>query len=440
MDLRHVFRKLKMGENQVSDDDYELSRRRFIVEGCLANSVYTLTSGAFLVGYASYLGANDQFNGIIMALPLLTCVLQMFSPLFLEKLASRKKLIIALCFFYRILLGLMVLIPIITDNKSARLLLLGVMYFTAYSAVSFINPAAGSWIISLVPEKIRGRYFGLRDMFILSSSAVLSLVMGGVLDAFRSQSRVLLGFIVVFSIALVVVVLNFLVLRKIKEPAIVPLKQSLNLKIMLAMPLRNEQFRKVVILNIVWNLTAQIAIPFFSVYMVTGLKLSYTFIMVAGIIMSFSQALSAKIWGKLSDKFGWEVTTVSSIGMIGVCHIMWMFVNHSTYLLLIPIIQIIAGIAWAGINLSLFNIQFKYAPQEGRTIFIGFNAALGGLSGFLSALIGATLIGALSGIKINIGVTVLDNMLFLFGLSGLLIVGCAVFASYIFNVKRKSLS
>ena len=429
MNFVHKLSKLSLN-SQVSDDNYEISRRRFIVEGCISNSIYTLTSGAFLVGYAKFLGANDQFNGIIVALPMLTYIIQMFSPLVLERLTSRKKLIIGLCMFYRTLLGLMVLIPFITDNKSARLLLLGSMYFLAYSAFSFLNPAGGSWIISLVPEKMRGRYFGLRDMCILASATIISLIMGRVLDIFKSSQMEFTGFISVFSVVLVLVILNFIMIRKIKEPEVVTLKQSLNLKSFLTMPVKHKKFRKVVMLSVIWNLAAQLSIPFFSVYMVTGLKLSYTFIMVMGIIMSFIQALSAKMWGKLSEKFSWEFTTVFSIGMVGLCHLIWMFVSRGNYFMLIPIIQVIAGIGWAGVNMSLFNIQYKHAPEEGRTIYIGFNAAFSGLAGFLSALVGATLVGALSGIKINIVVTVLDNMLFIFGLSGLLIVCCSVFFSF----------
>jgi len=440
MDFGRALRKLSSIGSQVSDDNYELSRRRFIIEGCIANAIYTLTTGAFLVGYAKYLGANDQFNGIIIALPLLTYIIQMFSPLILERLPSRKKLIIGLCIFYRTVLGLMVIIPFITENKSTRLLLLAVMYFTAYAAFSFLNPAAGSWIISLVPEKMRGRYFGLRDMCILASAAVISIVMGRVLDVYKSSNKEFAGFIFVFLVVLALVVWNGIMLKRIKEPEVVLFNESLTLKSLLTLPLKHKRFRKVIFLNIIWNLAAQLSLPFFSVYMVTGLKLSYTFIMIIGIIMSFTQALSAKMWGKLSEKVGWEFTTVLSIGMVGICHLTWIFVNNSTYFILIPIIQVMAGIAWAGVNISFFNIQFKHAPQEGRTIYIGFNAALAGLSGFLSALVGATLVGVLSGIKIDIGITVLDNMLFIFGLSGLLIVCCAVFFSYWFKEKKEQLN
>lgn len=436
MSLGYLFHRILRINKDINDDNYELSRRNFIVEGCTANTIFALTSGAFFVGYAKYLGASDQFNGILISLPLISNVIQMFSPLILERLASRKKLLIALLVFFRMLLAMMILVPIITDNKSARLLMLGGMYFTAYLAAGFSAPGTGSWIISLVPERMRGRYFGLRDMFLLASSATTSIIMGRVLDIFKSRSQEFIGFIIVFTVVFLLAIFNFIVLRKIKEPSFVRLEQKLSLKSVLTMPLKNEKFRQIILLFVLWNFTAQLSIPFFSVYMVTGLKLSYTFIMAMGIILTSFQALSARmIWGKVADKRGWEFATVISISMIGLCHLTWIFVNSSTYFILIPIIQIVAGAAWAGVNLSLFNIQFQYAPQEGRTIFIGFNAALAGMAGFTSALIGAALVGALNGIKINIGITTLDNMLLIFGISGLLIVACAIYFSYQFKKK-----
>jgi MFS family permease len=436
MNFKHTFGKFGLRNRSISDDNYELSRRRFIIEGCLSNAVYTLTSGAFLVGYARYLGANDQFNGIIVAIPLLTYMIQMFSPMVLERLTSRKKLIVGLCAFYRTLLGLMVLIPFITNNKSARLTLLAGMYFTAYAAFSFLNPAGASWIISLVPENIRGKYFGVRDMFILASAAVLSIVMGRVLDAFKFHNNEFAGFAVVFCVVLIIAVLNIIMLNRIKEPEAVKLEQNLTLKSLFTLPVKNKNFRKVILLNVVWNLTSQIALPFFAVYMVTGLKLSYTFIMIIGIVMSFTQSPSAKMWGRLSEKIGWEATTVLSIGLVGICHLIWVFVDKNTCFVLIPIIQVLAGVAWAGVNLSLFNIQFKHAPQEGRTIYIGFNAAMAGVAGFSSALAGAVIVGALHGKTIQLGLIKLDNMLFIFGLSGLLILCCAIFFSLWFRTEK----
>lgn len=436
MGINSVLNTIGISSGSINDDNFELSRRRFVMEGCIANGIYTLTAGAFLVGYSKYLGGNDQFNGIVLALPLLANAIQLFSPLLLERLENRKKLIMILCLFYRTLLAMMILIPFITEVTSIRLFLLGSMYFLAYAILGFLNPAGASWIISLVPEYMRGRYFGIRDMFLLSSAAILSLVMGRVLDVFKSHGSEFMGFVFVFCVVLVMVVLNIMVLSGIKEPKIIQMNEALKLKSLVTLPLKNKMFRKVVFLNIFWNLSVQFALPFFAVYMVTGLKLSYTFIMVMGIILSCVQAFSAKLWGAFSEKVGWEFTTVLSIGILGVVHLIWVFVNKGNYVLMIPITQILSGIGWAGVNISLFNIQFKYAPQEGRTIFVGFNAALSGVVGFASALFGSVIVGALNGVKLDIKIATLGNMPIVFGISGIMIVCCALFFGFWFKEKR----
>ena len=418
--------------NKATDENLELSRRRFIIEGCLSNSIFVLTSGAFFAGYAEYLGANSQFNGMIAALPSLAAAVQLLSPVVFERLTSRKKLISLLCLLYRSILAFMIFIPLITQNTQVRLLLLGSMYFLAYLLSGFLSPGGSSWIISLVPERMRGRYFGLRDTCILATAAVMSLLMGRILDVFEYDGNKYGGFFVVYMVIAVLVIGNFLTLRRIREPAITPSKVSISLKDVFKLPLLDKKFRKIVLLFVTWNLCVQVGLPFFSVYLVTGLKLSYTYITAISIAVSVMSAASAKIWGRIADRFSWQFTTALSIGMLGFCHIMWMMVDKNSYIFLLPFAQVLGGISWAGINMSLFNIQFLYAPQEGRTVFIGFNAAVSGIVGFISAMVGATLVGKLENINISLGFVNIGNMQFIFGLSGLLLIVCSICFRFLF--------
>jgi hypothetical protein len=86
--------------------------------------------------------------------------------------------------------------------------------------------------------------------------------------------------------------------------------------------------------------------------------------------------------------------------------------------------------SWAGIGISTFNIQFIFSPEEGRTVYIGFNAALGGVMGFLGTLAGSGLL-LLFG---NAGVAILPHgvggMQVLFALSGIILMLCAAFAHF----------
>ena len=76
----------------------------------------------------------------------------------------------------------------------------------------------------------------------------------------------------------------------------------------------------------------------------------------------------------------------------------------------------------AGINISLYNIPYEYTPDESRTVYLGFNAALSGLVGFAASMVASYMVGLMSDYKGNfIGLTVTQFQL-IFLISGLLII------------------
>lgn len=426
MDLKSLLKKKYFNDSPLQQQEYQSSRRLFIFEGCAAASIFSLTSGAFLAGFAEHLGASDQFNGILAAIPALAGIIQVFSPMVFEKLKNRKVIVSFLCLFFRLTLGLMVFIPVLVQDKLLRLTLLASFYFLAYLAASFITPAAANWIISLTPDHMRGSYLGRRDSYILAVTSIIALSMGKVLDIFKQNNQTYTGFLLISGVVIVLTLINFYFLSAIKEPPVAVTDLQLDIKKVFSVPVRDKGFRKIVLLFVLWNIGLQIGGPFFGVYIVTGLKLKYTFIMILGVLTSLTSVFTVRAWGRLADRRSWVFTTKLSMGLLAIAHSTWFFVNGKTVLLLIPL-YLLGGIAWAGINLSLFNIQFKYAPVEGRTIYIGFNAAIGGVVGFLTALLGSFLVGTLEGHKFSLLGISIGNMQLVFGLSGLLISACVAF-------------
>lgn len=437
MGLKASLKQRYFNNKPLSLEEYQISRTFFIYEGCTAVGIFALTSSAFLAGFAEYLGASDQFNGILAAIPALAGAIQVFSPMVFEKMRNRKLLIAALCIFYRLTLGLMGFIPLIFQDKLVRLTVLASMYFLAYLAASFLTPAAGNWIVSLTPERMRGSYLGRRDSYILAVSSIISLGMGKVLDVFKQNHQYYTGFLLVSIVVIVLAILNFLFLSEIKEPPTEVKKLDLDIKKVFSVPLRDQGFRKIIMLFILWNIGLQIGGPYFGVYIVTGLKLPYTSIMILGVLSSLTSVLVVRTWGKLGDRISWVFSTKMSIGLLALVHTAWFFINSKTLFLLVPM-YIVGGAAWAGINLSLFNIQFSFSPIEGRTVYLGFNAAVGGLVGFLTALLGSFIVRGLESYKFHLLGLEIGNMQVVFGLSGIFLAGCVAFIHYRINQNRKT--
>jgi MFS family permease len=429
MNIKAFINRTYFDKTPLSTKDYESSRRLFIYEGCTAVGVFSITSGAFLAGFAKHLGATDEFNGLIGAIPAVAGIVQIFSSLVFEKLQHRKFLISLLCFLYRLFLGLMIFIPVMIQDTTVRLIALAIMYSLAYGMAAFITPPAANWIMDLIPEKSRGSYLASKDAYSLAFVTILTLVMGRILDVYRKVDNEYGGFIILALIVIILSVLNFYFLSSIKEPIQNRKQTSIKLKNVLTMALNNKGFRKVIILSVLWNVALQVGGPFFAVYMVTGLELSYSYIMIMSIISSVTRVVTAKVWGNLADRRSWFFTTKASIAILGVSHLIWSLADKKMAVFFIPILFILGGISWAGINLSLFNIQFVYAPEEGRTAYLGTSAALGGVAGFISTFLGSRIVSLLKPFNFYVLGIRIGSMQVVFALSGILLLMTALYVS-----------
>lgn len=414
-------------------DEHAGSRKLFMLENTVSSSTYNLTSGAFLVGYAAYIGANDQFNGIIAGVPALAGVVQILSPLAFERKIRRKPLIVAITLIYKLILGMMLFIPLLVQEKQARLALLFSMYLAAFLLSSFVTPAANNWLISLVPGSIRGKFFGRRDSYTLAFVTIVNLLMGRVLDCFKLEGKTYTGFVVLFCVVILFTAGDFILLLRIKEPALVENNVPLDLISLVTVPFKDRTFRKVIILFILWNIGQQVGGTFFGVYLVAGLKLKYSYIMLLSTISNVMSVLTVRLWGKTADRKSWIFTTKFSIGILALTEGAWFFVNGGNAFLLVPLLHVMGGIAWAGINISLFNIQFQFSPAEGRTVYLGFNAALGGIIGFMATLAGSFIVNSLEGKGFRLLGFETSNIQVVFGLSGAILLLCCIFVHGAFS-------
>lgn len=409
--------------------DFSKGRTLFIAEGCCANGIVSLTTGAFLSGYASSLGADDSLNGIIGSIPLLLCSLQMFSSIFLENLRRKKGLIAGFSFVHRLLLSMMFFLPLFITQPAIRLAAVVVLYGIAHFFGASVGTGTGNWLLQLVPQNIRGDYLGKKDSFAFACSTLLSLIMGRIMDWFRSHNMEQNGFLLVGITVLFIAFVDFWCLSSIREPESVPHRRKL--REALFAPLADKKYRTVIASYLFWNLALQIAGPFFSVYMVTGLKLDYTYITFLGLISSTVRILAAWLWGKLADATSWLLAGRLSMGLLGFVHMSWLFMTPQTCYALQPILQALSGAAWGGIAISVFNLQYHYAPEEKKVSYVSANSSYAGLCGFFSTLLGAGLLTLLP--SIQLGNLPVSGMQFLFLLSGSLILGCVVFMGKLKN-------
>lgn len=409
---------------------YNKDRILFIFQNSVYSTILFTATGPFIAGYASFLGASDRYNGIILAIPILTGVIQAFSPNVFERLKIRKNLIAMLYLVYGLLIGTLSFIPAVSKNPAYKLSLLIVIFFLAYSATAFVTPAVSNWIVSIVPINIRGTYLGRLDSFSLAFSTIITMGLGVLLDNYKDRNLEYSGFQLIFLVIVLLSVLNCIFILLIHEEKNEKKSPKVKLKTMLFQPLKDRKFRKILLVFVLWGICYELAIPYYAIYMVTGLNLNYTYIMFMGTLTIATMVVFSRFWGKLADRQSWPHTTKLTAGLMAVSTFLWVFVNKETAFIIIPVLSVFSGISKGGIGLSLFNLPFLFAPKNHTTHYFGFSIALGGLFGFVSALIGSVIIGAIGDNTIVISGLSIGNMQILFGLSGILMAG---FAGYVHN-------
>jgi MFS family permease len=135
------------------------------------------------------------------------------------------------------------------------------------------------------------------------------------------------------------------------------------------------------------NGTANIAGPFFAVYMLRDLEWSYLLFTVNMLTFLTAQTLFVRWWGAISDRHGNRAVLVATGCLLPILPIQWVFSTNYFYLLFA---QLASGATWSGFNLAAMNFIYDSIPQAHRARALGYYSAINGLFSF----VGAVVIGA----------------------------------------------
>jgi MFS family permease len=101
-----------------------------------------------------------------------------------------------------------------------------------------------------------------------------------------------------------------------------------------------------------------------------------------------------KGWGKYASREGWIKALYNGIFILGITYFAWSFINKSNSGLLL-LLHAFSGIAWSCINIAMINVVVSFAPSEGRTKYLGLNAALSGVITLVSVIISGMFLDAM---------------------------------------------
>ena len=385
-------------------------------EGAFANVFIVGTGGAFLTGMALLLGASDFEIGLLGAIPFLAQLAQICSAYLMDRNGGRKSLTLVSIAIAR--QSWWLVIPLLLLPGSRRLEFFILIVTVSSVATMVATPGWMSWMADLVPEGIRGRYFGRRNAAVSVTTMVVTVAGGIILDRFHAINLEAAGFAVLVGASCLFALAAVLLLRKVPDTRLTVSGESFSLSRLLE-PFMNPTYRRLIKVFFMWNVATGIAAVFFAAHMLTNLKMTFTQIALYTSVTSIVAILLNKPWGSLIDRFGSKPVIVLTAFGIAFVPIIWLF-PRAGHLWILAFESVYSGALWTGFNLGAFNLPIAVSPKEGRTTYLATFAVITGLAFFASCIVGGMIAETFAGLHWRVGAQTIVNYHLLFVISSVL--------------------
>lgn len=333
------------------------------------------------------LGANDFQLGLLAAIPFASSVLQIFMSYIMEKWRNRRAMFLfggLVGRFFWIPIGL---VPYLFPSFAVDLRIWLVMVFVVmvYAGNSCVGLSWGSLMGDLVPMHIRGRYFSVRQMISLASGAVIGILISTMIDRVG-----LPGYSIALVLAGVTHMVDIACFFFVKWPPMAETQDThLSLWGMLKEVFSNKRFVKVIVFYSIWLFSANIAGPFWNVYMIEDLKMSFTEMsLYTQIISNVTTVLVISRWGRLIDRYGNKPVLQMVAIIVTVSPMPWFFATPATTIFVL-MSNVMGGSSWPVSDVCQQNLYLAHSPQVHRSMYIAvflacinlFGVALGNAAG-----------------------------------------------------------
>jgi MFS family permease len=412
----------------ITDQEVASGLHWLVLEGMASQGFLSITTSGFLAAFALALGANNLQIGILAAVPFLTQPLQIPAIPLIERLRRRKAIAVATFIPAQILWVPIALIPFFMDIPSAGAiaLLLGLLAVRGV-LVAVCNCAWNGWIRDLIPQNILGSVMARRLTLAAVAGTIFGLGAAFFADYWKSSHAMdsqALGYTLpllfgVFTLAMASPLFMSFMPEPLMQPSLEP-KPSLTNTI--AAPFRDQNYKKLLRFLFLWGLAINLATPFFAVYMLQRLGLPLSMVIGFSILSQAFNIMFLRAWGRFMDQFGIKSVLSLCVSLYLVVILGWAFTGMpERYFLTIPllvILQILAGIAAAGVTLATGNIGLKLAPQGQATSYLAGAGLAINLGAGIGPLLGGYFADFLSGR--HLGALNMTGFAFLFVISFIL--------------------
>jgi MFS family permease len=356
------------------------SLRYSFIDGLFASGMGGFTQDHF-TPFLLFLGGTTRDVSILSSVPnIISAIAQLTTSFFIKTLRSRRNTIKLFVLLQTLMLGGIAMTAIL--NLSEYLFIFFVIFFSSFGALC--NPAWSSQMSDIVPERKRGAYFGWRNSVLGSVTVAISMIAGIILNNL-TKDKTIYGFALIFSAAFIFRFISWYYLTKMHDPVI---KHNLDVTFSLKSfrkKIRKNTFARFAIFVALLMFAVNISGPYFAVLMLRDLHFSYIHYIIVVLSSILANFIMMRRWGRLADSIGNIRVMRFTVPYIAIIPLFWLINRNWIFLI---IIQVVAGFAWSGFNLSASNYIYDAVPSENRVRYISYFNVMNSLLASAGALLG----------------------------------------------------
>ena len=380
------------GLTQGPDREDRRVLRLVLFDALASEAMGTLTTGVFLVGFAVALGADNFAIGVLAAVPFFAQLLQIPAVLLVERWRVRRDICVFSTAIGRAFLVGAATAPLIGGSLGVKVLIASLAIYQSMAAIA--GCAWNSWMRDLVPSSEHGRFFGRRTAATTALSVIAALGGAAIIDLWKSYmpEYAVFGYSLLFLVGAIVGYIGVYLLRITPDKPMAPAEKAGPALAPLFAPLREENFKRLILFLASWNFAANLAAPFFTVYMLKSLDYPMTTILALTIASQLSNIAALGLWGALIDRFSNKSVLGVAAPLFLACTLAWTFTGVpwvKPYILyLLAVIHILMGVATAGVGLASGNIAMKLSPPGQATAYLAANGVISAAAAAIAPMLG----------------------------------------------------
>jgi MFS family permease len=133
---------------------------------------------------------------------------------------------------------------------------------------------------------------------------------------------------------------------------------------------RDKSFVKLIVFYSIWLFAANIAGPFWNIYMIEDLQMTFTQMsLYTQIASNIATVIVISHWGRLIDRYGNKPILQMAAILMTVSPLPWFFATPATTIFVL-ISNVMGGSSWPVSDLCQQNLYLSHSPQVHRSMYI----------------------------------------------------------------------